>query len=67
MKRIKLKGTTKDFQTNFDDYAVGKGKFQMYMRLNKQHLDKATENEKEFMLFMSGFYAACQYKLSGNK
>lgn len=62
MKRIELKRKIKDYQHNFDDYAVGKEKFQLYMRLNRQHLDKATENEREFMLFMSGFYSACQYK-----
>jgi hypothetical protein len=64
--KLKLKSKKKKepefYQTNFDDYAIGKEKFQLYMRLNRQFLDKATENEKEFMLFMSGFYSGVNYK-----
>ena len=61
-KRLKLKRKVKDFQHNFDDYAVGKEKFNLYMRLNRKHLDKASESDREFMLFVSGFYQGCQHK-----
>jgi hypothetical protein len=63
LKKYKLK--RKSIQTESIDYIEGTSKYNQFLRMNKTHINRLNDKEKEEYMFLGGFYAGCHHKQGG--